>query len=88
MDLYIGYVFTGVCHSIHKEGGASAWKRVCLWREGVCMEILSTGVQPVVGTHPTGMHTCFSSASFQLSTKLPLSKKSFNAKLDMSVSDK
>ena len=58
-----GYIFTGICDSVHKGGGAWSWGVLGPWG---CL-VLGGGVPggdplktaTAVGSmHPTGMHSC------------------------------
>ena len=52
-----GYVFTSICHSVHRVGGVRG-------RGHALQGDLRAGdmVTEAGGTHPTGMHSCHSSA--------------------------
>ena len=58
MKLGQGYVFTRVCDSVHRGGGA--WSGGGLLLEG-CGEPPPVTATAAGGTHPTGMHSCLTS---------------------------
>ena len=71
--LRYGYVFTGVCDSVHRvghawqvcvggrgvcvAGGGHAWQGMCVLGGGVCVAGEMTTI--LDSTHPTGIHSCF-----------------------------
>ena len=63
-----GYIFTGVCDSVHRGGGllrGCLLQGVCSQGEGGLVQGVPGGDHPGTataagGTHPTGMHSCSS----------------------------
>ena len=58
-----GYVFTSICHSVHRGGGGRAWHGGMHCRGHALQGDLCAGdmVTEAGGTHPTVMHSCHSS---------------------------
>ena len=73
-----GYVFTGVCDSVHRRGRAWGWGYA--WQGGACMSlghvwqgacVAGETATAVGGTHPTGMHSCIYSIFTVRTEKAP-----------------